>query len=94
MRRVKLYLPYAAWPEEDRTLWEAAFTPGTDLFDDCGSAAHLAERTRLHYSMRMGNFSPSSRLVTVSCSAVLLPNGSIAKSSKTMSNGNQRPAEA
>ena len=47
MRRVKLYLPYAAWPEEDRTLWEAVFKPGNDLFEDQGSAAYLAERTRL-----------------------------------------------
>ena len=47
MRRVKLYLPYAAWPEEDRTLWEAVFKPGNDLFEDQGPAAHLAERTRL-----------------------------------------------
>jgi integrase len=42
-----LYLPYADWPEDDRTRWEAAFKAGTDRFDDCGPAAHLAEPTRL-----------------------------------------------
>jgi integrase len=45
MRRVKLYLPYAAWPVEDRTRWEVAFQVGTELFEDSGPAAHLAERT-------------------------------------------------
>ncbi len=48
MRRASnLYLPYAAWPADDRTRWEAAFKAGTDRFDDCGPAAHLAESTRL-----------------------------------------------
>jgi integrase len=42
-----LYLPYAAWPEDDRTRWEAAFQAGIDRFDECGPAAHLAEPTRL-----------------------------------------------
>lgn len=42
-----LYLPYADWPEDDRTRWEAAFKLGVDRFDDCGPAAHLAEPTRL-----------------------------------------------
>jgi integrase/recombinase XerD len=42
----KLYLPYEDWPEEDRKRWEAAFKAGTDRFDDCGPAAHLAESTR------------------------------------------------
>jgi hypothetical protein len=42
-----LYLPYADWPEDDRTRWEAAFKAGADHFDDCGPAAHLAEPTRL-----------------------------------------------
>jgi integrase/recombinase XerD len=56
MRRAKLYLPYAAWPEEDRTLWEAAFKPGNDPFDDRGPAAHLAERTRLQLRYAYGKF--------------------------------------
>jgi integrase len=48
MRRASnLYLPYADWPQDDRTRWEAAFKAGTDRFDDCGPAAHLAEPTRL-----------------------------------------------
>jgi hypothetical protein len=42
-----LYLPFEAWPEEDRNRWEAAFKAGTDKFDDCGPAAHLAEGSRL-----------------------------------------------
>jgi len=47
MRRASnLYLPYPEWPQHDRTLWEAAFKAGTDRFDDCGAAAHLAESTR------------------------------------------------
>jgi integrase len=45
-RATDLYLPYAAWPEEDRVLWEAAFKSGLDRFDECGSAAHLAGPSR------------------------------------------------
>src|SRR5258707_12659710 len=56
MRRVRLYLPYAAWPEDDRARWEAAFKAGTDLFDDRGPAAHLAERTRLGLQYAYGKF--------------------------------------
>ena len=48
MRRAsKFYLPYADWPQDDRTRWEAAFKTGADRFDGCGPAAHLAEVTRL-----------------------------------------------
>jgi integrase/recombinase XerD len=46
-RATSLYLPFEAWPEEDRTRWEAAFKAGADRFDDCGPAAHLAEPSRL-----------------------------------------------
>jgi integrase len=46
-KATNLYLPYADWPKDDRTRWEAAFKPGADRFDDCGPAAHLAEPTRL-----------------------------------------------
>ena len=56
MRRSKLYLPYAAWPDDDRTRWEAAFKAGTDLFDDSGPAAHLAERTQLQLQYAYGKF--------------------------------------
>ena len=56
MKRERLYLPYAAWPEDDRTRWEAAFKTGTDLFDDCGPAAHLAERTRQQIQYAYGKF--------------------------------------
>ena len=56
MRRAKLYLSYAAWPEDDRTRWEAAFQAGTDLFDDRGPAAHLAERTRQQLQYAYGKF--------------------------------------
>ena len=55
-RARKLYLPYAAWPEEDRNRWEAAFKAGMDLFDDRGPAAHLAERTRLQLQYAYGKF--------------------------------------
>ena len=55
-RARKLYLPYVAWPEEDRIRWEAAFKAGTDLFDDRGPAAHLAERTRLQLQYGYGKF--------------------------------------
>jgi integrase/recombinase XerD len=56
MRRARLYLPYAAWPEDDRTRWDAAFKAGTDLFDDRGPATHLAERTRLQLQYAYGKF--------------------------------------
>jgi integrase/recombinase XerD len=56
MRRARLYLPYAAWPESDRTRWEAAFKTGTDPFDDCGPAAHLAARTQLQLRYAYGKF--------------------------------------
>jgi integrase/recombinase XerD len=46
-KATNLYLPYADWPEDDRTRWEATFKAGVDRFDDCGPAAHLAEPTRL-----------------------------------------------
>src|SRR5476649_426510 len=45
MRREGLYLRYAAWPEDDRSRWEAAFKAGADLFDDHGAAVHLGPHT-------------------------------------------------
>ena len=56
MKRKRLYLPYAAWPKDDRTRWEAAFKTGTDLFDDCGAGVHLAERTRQQIQYAYGKF--------------------------------------
>jgi len=56
MRRARLYLPYAAWPKDDRTRWEAAFKTGMDLFDDCGAGVHLAERTRQQIQYAYGKF--------------------------------------
>jgi integrase/recombinase XerD len=56
MRRTRLYLPYTAWPEDDRTRWETAFKTGRDLFDDRGPAAHLAEPTRLGLQYAYGKF--------------------------------------
>ena len=45
------------WPEGDRNRWNAAFKAG-DPFDDCGSAAHMADRTRqdlrYHYEWFLG----------------------------------------
>jgi integrase/recombinase XerD len=55
-RAIRLYLPYSAWPEIDRTLWDAAFKAGTDLFDDRGPAAHVAARTRLLLQYAYGKF--------------------------------------
>jgi integrase/recombinase XerD len=56
MKRKGLYLPYAAWPEDDRSRWEAALKAETDLFDDCGAAVHLAERTRQQIQYAYGKF--------------------------------------
>ena len=44
-RAPQMQVPLASWPEEDRNLWTAAFRAG-DPFEECGPAAHLAERTR------------------------------------------------
>jgi hypothetical protein len=42
----KKHLQFAAWPEEDRTRWIAAFAP-SDIFDDGVSGAHLAAATKV-----------------------------------------------
>ena len=55
-RRSNLYLPYAAWPEDDKTRWEAAFKTGVDPFDNCGPAAHLAEATRRRLLCSYGRY--------------------------------------
>lgn len=56
MRRApQMQVPFAAWPEEDRNRWNAAFQAG-DPFDDCGPAAYLADRTRQDLHYRYGCF--------------------------------------
>src|SRR5437016_5391963 len=56
MRRTpQKQVPFKAWPEEDRNRWTAAFKAG-DPFDDCGPAAHLADRTRQGLYYRYGCF--------------------------------------
>jgi integrase/recombinase XerD len=44
-RAPRMELPFTDWPEEDRKRWSVANRSGADPFDDCGPAAHLAERT-------------------------------------------------
>ena len=85
--RKKLYLPYAAWPEKDRTRWEAAFKAGMI----CLTTADLQPISRngraCSYSTATENLSLFSWFVTLACSPVLPPpSASTAKSSKIMSN--------
>ena len=56
MTRARQYLPYAEWPEEDRGLWVSAFKKGEGLFDDCGSGAHLSERSQQQLQYAYGKF--------------------------------------
>jgi integrase/recombinase XerD len=56
MTRMRQYLPYAEWPEEDRRLWEAAFKKGEGPFDDCGRGAHHSERSRQQLQYVYGKF--------------------------------------
>ncbi|MGH6793193.1 MAG: hypothetical protein ACRECF_10720, partial [Methyloceanibacter sp.] len=53
---LKKHLPYYAWPQEDRALWDTAFAP--DLFDDEGRTDHLALATviglRTSYARYLG----------------------------------------
>ena len=56
MTRMRQYLPYAEWPEEDRGLWDAAFKKGEGLFDDCGPGAHLSERSQQQLQYAYGKF--------------------------------------
>lgn len=55
-RTTRQYFDYSKWPAVDKTLWEAAFAPGTDLFDDSGPGAHLAERTIWQLRYTYGKF--------------------------------------
>ena len=54
-RAPQIRLPLADWPEEDRIGWNAAIRTG-DPFDECGPAAHLADRTREDINYRYGCF--------------------------------------
>ncbi len=54
--RTRQYLRCRDWPAADRTLWKAAFAPGTDIFDDTGSGARLAERTIQQLEYTYGKF--------------------------------------
>ena len=57
MRRgAKLYLPKADWPKVDQALLHAACKLGTDPFDDCGPAAHLAQRTQSQLEYAYGKY--------------------------------------
>jgi hypothetical protein len=40
-----LELAITAWPSYDQKLWEKAFRPSDDPFDQCGPASHLAHAT-------------------------------------------------
>jgi integrase len=44
-KRLKLMLPFAQWPIEDRRRWESAFQTG-GLFDETGPGTRLAAATR------------------------------------------------
>jgi integrase/recombinase XerD len=55
-RAPNMQLPCATWPEEDRKRWVTANTSGADPFDDCGSAAHLAEPSRRALQGSYGRF--------------------------------------
>jgi integrase/recombinase XerD len=55
-RKTRLYLPYLEWPAADKALWNRAFEPGTDLFDDAGPGSHLSERTVPQLQYAYGKF--------------------------------------
>ena len=43
---VRKSLSLLAWPTADRLAWQAATSPGRDIFDDAGPASHWAASTR------------------------------------------------
>ena len=57
MTRMRIELPYPAWPETDRDAWEDLFHAG-DLLDGQGAAVHWAPATRRtnakHYARWLG----------------------------------------
>jgi integrase len=56
MTRLRQYLSYFEWPEQDRRLWQAAFEKGDGIFDDCGRGAHLSERSQRQLQYAYGKF--------------------------------------
>jgi integrase/recombinase XerD len=57
MARVpRMELPFADWPQQDRKRWSDAVRSGSDPFDDCGPAAHLAESSRRALQGSYGRF--------------------------------------
>ena len=48
-------LPIDAWPEHDRSLWQAAFRRGA-IFEPDGAAAHWAEETRRQVAKGYGKW--------------------------------------
>jgi integrase/recombinase XerD len=54
-RGIKLMLPFADWPAEDRKQWKAAFNSG-DRFDECGRGSHLSASTRKSRQESYGRF--------------------------------------
>lgn len=55
-RGPKIQLSYADWPKKDRARWSVANKSGADLFDDCGTAAHLAEPSRRALQASYGRY--------------------------------------
>lgn len=53
-RGIRSGLTLAEWPEEDRLLWQAAFTG--DILDDRDRGAHLAAATRANYLRDYGHW--------------------------------------
>jgi len=49
-------MPVEQWPEQDRTIWERALTPGTILDDDLGALAHLSPITNRKTAKGYGRF--------------------------------------
>ena len=56
MTRMRQYLPYAEWPEEDRRLWDTLFKKRRGPFEDCGRGAHLSERSQRQLQYVYGKF--------------------------------------
>jgi integrase/recombinase XerD len=52
----KLYLHYSEWPCSDKALWQQAFEPKVDLFDDEGAGARLSERSVQQLQYAYGKF--------------------------------------
>ena len=54
-RVVRTSLPFDAWPERDRALWQAALRRGA-IFEPDGAAAHWAEDTRRQVAKGYGRW--------------------------------------